>query len=405
MPEVLARLDEVHTRFPDFVEAYTAHLGVLRDERRLDEAEQRGAAWCERFPGDVPLALMRASVAEDAARFDEALAQIDALRARVAPSVAIETAYVRVLSRAGRDAEAEEACLAALRAQPKDRELLSEYARLASRRGDWQDALARWNDAQARLPGDRQIARELSLVRLELAEQADADAFAGTPAAENLFARFESLGGTATGCEFGMVQRKFGSEGVGLLRWTKSGIADLTAALEQDFEGVGEEQNTVLSVARFSAEREEYVTADKRFEMESHTFMKASDVPADKMFIQTCRRLRFLRGKLIEDLKAAEKIFVFKVQDPESDDALRRLYEAARRYGDITLLCVLPPDEENPKGSMRQLEQGLFVGYIGHFLRAGDGGARGLDFVTWKALAQEAERRRAALAAPSAVAA
>jgi hypothetical protein len=48
------------------------------------------------------------------------------------------------------------------------------------------------------------------------------------------------------------------------------------------------------------------------------------------------------------------------------------------------------------------VQPGLLVGYIGYFIKAGDGGARGMDYVTWKLLAEEAERlRKASLEAPA----
>jgi tetratricopeptide (TPR) repeat protein len=394
LPEILARLDALHEKFPDFIPAYLAHLSALRDGRQNAEAEARSRDWCERFPDNMQLALVRVSLFEELGRFDEALSLLQALRQPSPAASAVEAAYIRVLSRAGRTTEAEAACLEALRSQPDERALLSEYARIASRRGDWEEARARWQAALARLPGNRHIMHEITLVAQELAGQADADKFVGTSAAENLFGRFESLGGTATGCEFGMVQRKFGSEGLGLLRWTRSSIDNLVAALNSDLDGVGDEQYTELLKVRLSADREEYVTADRRFGMKSNTFMKVSDAPYDKMFTQTCRRLRFLRNKLVEDLRAAEKIFVFKVQDPEPDEALRALYFAARRYGNVTLMCVREADADNQRGSIRILESGLFVGYIGYFIRAGDGGSLGIDFVTWKSLAEEAERLR-----------
>jgi tetratricopeptide (TPR) repeat protein len=395
LPEVLARLDGVHERFAGFVQAYVAHVRVLRDAQRPEEAERLASAWCAAFPDHLELALARVHAAEDNGRFADALAQLHGLRARAPATAELESALIRVLSLSGQHDEAEAACARARAAYPRDRDILSEYARIASRRGDMQEALARWNTAGASLPADRRIARERSLLRLELAEQDSEGAVVATSSGDNLFARFESLGGTATGCEFGMVQRKFGSEGIGLLRWTKSGMDDLVAALEQDFEGVGEEANTRLSTVRMSADREEYVTADTRFGMESHTFMKTSDVPADKFFVQTCRRLRFLRDKLMEDLKAAERIFVFKVQEEAADRVLRRLFKAARRHGDVTLLCVMVADDRNPRGSVRVIEPGLMAGYVGHFLKPGDGNARGIDFVTWKVIAQEAELLRA----------
>jgi tetratricopeptide (TPR) repeat protein len=402
LPMALARLDAVHEQFPDFLPAYIAHIGAFRTARLLKEAEEKGKLWCARFPDSAELGLACVSAAEDAGRFDDALAQLERLRKINGLDPPIAVAQVRVLSKADRDEEAEAACVKAIAMHPKDRDLLAEYARLASRRGDWTEALARWHAAREKLPDDRMIAREISLVSTEVAGQQEAHAFAGTPAAENLFARFESLGGTHTGCEFGMVQRKFGSDGIGLLRWTRSDITDLIAALEEDLEGVGDEQNTLLTTARITADREEYVTADKRFGMKSNTFVKVSDAPFDKMFVQTCRRMRFLRGKLIEDLKAAEKIFVFKLQDPEKDETLRRLHAAMRRYGDAMLLCVTPAVDDHARGSVRVVQPGLLVGYIGYFIKAGDGGARGMDYVTWKLLAEEAERlRKASLEAPA----
>jgi hypothetical protein len=101
-----------------------------------------------------------------------------------------------------------------------------------------------------------------------------------------------------------------------------------------------------------------------------------------------------LRDKLIEDLKAAEKIFVFKLHEPETDQNVRNLYRAMRRYGEVTLLCVMQANKQNARGSVRVLEPGLMVGYIGYFIKTGDGGTPGIDFVTWKLLAEEAERLR-----------
>jgi tetratricopeptide (TPR) repeat protein len=55
---------------------------------------------------------------------------------------------------------------------------------------------------------------------------------------------FESLGGTHQGCEFGNVQRHYGAEPLGLLRWAEMTPDNLMAALECGFEGVGDPENT-----------------------------------------------------------------------------------------------------------------------------------------------------------------
>ncbi len=391
--EVRRRLDGVHARFPEFVPAYVAHLEAFRLAGSLDEAAERAAEWARRFPNDIKLALARIAVAEERGAYDDATAQVQALRGRGQPTAELEATYVRVLSRADRHEEAEAACRAALETYPDDRDLLSEYARLASRRADWPEAVARWMEAQRKRPHDWKITEELRLLRQQLAGEDVGEPAPALSAEEesNVFSRFESLGGTTTGCEFGMVQSQFGSRHVSLLRWTKSDIDILTEAVEREFEGVGEEQHTQLTTVRVSADREEYVTSDKRFDMASNTFINITDAPADKMFIQTCRRLRFLRGKLIEDLQAAEKVFVFKVAHEVGEEKLRRLFRALRRYGEVKLLCVLQTRPGHPAGTVHWLEPGLLVGYVNYFLESAEGGARGIEFEVWKKLILQAD--------------
>ncbi len=392
LAEVKRRLETVHARFPNYVPAYVSHIEALRIGGHLDEAAEKAAQWAERFPRDTKLALARIGVAEERGAYDEAIDQVGALRERE-PTPALDATYVRVLSRAGRHAEAEAACRAALDVSPDDRDLLSEYARLASRQADWPEALVRWIEAQKRRPNDWKIADELRHLRQQLAgESIEAVAVPLSPEeVNNVFTRFESLGGTTTGCEFGMVQSQFGSRNVSLLRWTWTEIEVLTEALEREFEGVGEEVHTSLTTVRVSADREEYVTSDKRFNMMMNTFINIADAPADKMFTQTCRRLRFLRGKMIEELNAAEKVFVYKVAHAVGEEAMRRLFHALRRYGDVKLLCVLKADAAHPAGSVHWLEPGLLLGYVSYFLESAEGGARGIEFDTWKKVTLQAD--------------
>ncbi len=393
LTEVRRRLETVHARFPDYQPAYVSHIEALRLGGRLDEAAEKAALWAERFSRDSSLALARIGVAEERGDYDDAIAQVKALRAWEKPSAALEATYVRVLSRAGCHDEAEAACSTGLAAYPEERELLAEHARLASRRADWPLALARWEEAQRRRPHDHRITEELRHLRQQVEGEA-IHASAGPRSPEevnNVFSRFESLGGTTTGCEFGMVQGQFGSRHVSLLRWTWTEIGILTEALEREFEGVGEEEHTRLTTVRVSADREEYVTSDKRFGMASNTFINAADAPADKMFVQTCRRLRFLRTKLIEDLTAAEKVFVYKVAHPVGEEAMLSLFRALHRYGDAKLLCVLKADETHKPGTVHWLQPGLLLGYVTYFIESAEGGARGIEFETWKKVVLQAD--------------
>jgi tetratricopeptide (TPR) repeat protein len=389
LPKVLARLEEHHTQFPDFIPAYAAHIDALRMMDRLNEAESLSAEWRARFPDNIPLALARAGLLEQQERFDDALADISALHARLDASPELEAALIRTLSCAGRHDEAEQRCAAARAADPRDRRLWAEYARLASRRGDWQLCADRLREGLAVLPGDDRLTRELRTVRSQLAE---AEPEAPADATDNVFARFESLGGSGMGCEFGMVQRKLGSDTVGLLRWARTNAPELISALNNDFEGVGSEEHTILTTIRFDADREEYVTRDSRYAMESHTFVRTSDAPADRMYTQTCRRLRFLRGKMLEDLRVAEKIFVYRAQDPVDDATVGEMAAALRRHGDAALLCVMRAPEGVKAGSVRSLGRGQYIGYVGHFQRDGSG-KTGSDVEGWSAVCRAADRQ------------
>src|SRR4051794_33399291 len=56
----------------------------------------------------------------------------------------------------------------------------------------------------------------------------------------NLAARCESIG---RNCEFGLVQRSFGLEPIGLLRWAASPLAALTQAFQGQFAGLGKDMD------------------------------------------------------------------------------------------------------------------------------------------------------------------
>jgi tetratricopeptide (TPR) repeat protein len=373
LPEILRLLDALHADFPDFAPAYAAHLDCLVSAGRAETADALAPDWHARFPDHADIALARAHIAAERGRPDEAVRLIEGLRDRVPPTPAIEGAYIKALSATGALDRAEAVCESGMAKFPGARRLLSEYARLATRRGDWHTAQARLQDALRQWPADAGLAKELLHTRIQLAGQTESENAA--PPAEGdaaLFAHFESLGGSFLGCEFGTVQRSFGTESLGLLRWTRITAEDLTRALAEDFEGVGSEESTILKTVRNAANVEEYVTADRRFGMKSNTFMKVSDAPYEKMFAQTCRRLRFLRGRLLEDLRLAEKIFVYKAFHPLAEGAIRKLHEAIRRHGDVALLCVMKQDERNPKGTVIRLAPGLYLGYVGFFMKDAD---------------------------------
>ncbi|HEY4041326.1 MAG TPA: WcbI family polysaccharide biosynthesis putative acetyltransferase, partial [Rhodopila sp.] len=72
--------------------------------------------------------------------------------------------------------------------------------------------------------------------------------------------------------------------------------------------------------------------------------------------------------KLIEDLEAGDKIFVYKnIQRNLTDAELVRLHAAVRKYGNSTLLYIRYADETHPNGTVEARAPGLLVGFIDHF--------------------------------------
>jgi tetratricopeptide (TPR) repeat protein len=203
---------------------------------------------------------------------------------------------------------------------------------------------------------------------------------------EHLITRFESLGGHGLGCEFGLLQRHYGAEPLGLLRWTEIEPHALRAALARGLEGVGAPENTVVTTPQHG-DHLEYTASDRRFGMAMHTFVRADQVPEDQMFTQICRRLHYLKTKLLDDLRQGDKIFVYKNAYADLTDAeITALHTAFRQLGPSTLLCVRREDKARPFPFVEAPAPGLMIAYIDAFAVSPDGEARSLPVASWTAL-------------------
>ena len=150
--------------------------------------------------------------------------------------------------------------------------------------------------------------------------------------AADVLSRFESLGGRRQGCEFGLVQRAAGLEPLGLLRWTELFLHELKAALDVDFVGVGAPENTVILVS--DCGEPEYIARDKRFGMSMHTGMTPDQASVEEAHRRCCDRQRFLAAKLLDDLIAADKIFVFRETTRRlSKHEMKKLHRSVSRLG------------------------------------------------------------------------
>jgi pentatricopeptide repeat protein len=394
------RLQEVSNRFPYFREAYLARTKLLRKLGKLEEAAAVISAAATYLPDDLEIALERGRLcsgpAESIQRFEEIVERFpDAVEGYIALASAL--AAIR------RFADADSLCEAAMQRFPNARQPLLQYATNAMLREDWDDAVDRWANAEARYPGDNEIARGLFEARSAQIGSSDSHAATAIPDArtvrpinessvslQEMLADFESLGGTGQGCEFGLVQREVGAEPLGLLRWSHMIYTSLLDALDSGFAGIGDDAQTEVLI---EGPEPEYVIADRRYGFSVHTFISPDSIPREKMISNGCSRLRFLRRKLLEELEIGNKIFVYKIAERNlSLEEAQLLHSKLRGYGPNTLLYVRYEDDDHPTGTVERIDDGLMIGYINQFSLTPEGEARRPAMESWIRICTEAHR-------------
>jgi tetratricopeptide (TPR) repeat protein len=200
--------------------------------------------------------------------------------------------------------------------------------------------------------------------------------------------RFESLGGSGHGPEFGIFQQHSGAEPNGLLTMADLGTDLLICALESRFAGVGLEENTIVFTPDNS---DEWWTKDKRYWMAMPSSIKRDAADIDQATAMICRSLQSRCRKLIDDLEAGEKIFVFKnLYRDLTETEVDRLHTAIRAYGDSTLFYVRYADETHPPGTVEATAPGLLIGYIDHFAFSTENKLIGSSDGAWLTLCESA---------------
>ncbi|VVB46461.1 protein of unknown function [Beijerinckiaceae bacterium RH AL1] len=342
--------------------------------RRLGEPAEARAILEEalaRSPDDVRLLSEAARLAQERADPQAAVDLWRRAMARAKPHADWLQSYtLSLLALGDLDAAAREVA-AARRKFPDFVDLIATEGWVANARQDWPLALACWTEHRRRAPDDTTTweaygtalhGAQMSGAVPELAPvRADIVALDDAPM-RRLMLGFESLGDS---CEMGLVQRRFGAEPLSLLRWNDVALENLIAALGQRFEGMGEPENTVM----VTASNGELYLRDRRWDLAMHTFRIADRVDADDIFQKMCRRIAYLRDKLLDDLASAEKVFVYR-SDMVDAGGLRRLHEALRAHGPVTLLGVQPVLTDvtafpgRPVGGIERLEEGLYLGFL-----------------------------------------
>jgi tetratricopeptide (TPR) repeat protein len=267
---------------------------------------------------------------------------------------------------------------------PEASGLLALQAMLAGGRADWDAALDLWREFRQRFPDDPVGWEHYGRAWQERAF-AGLESGAGEAAAEpvmpaeidvvvdeatrDLLIGFESIG---SDCEFGLVQRRYGAEPLGLLRFNGVEFGGLIAAVGSHFEAMGDPETTELTTLANG----EFMMRDRRWGLLMHTFQFAGQVDPDVLREKFARRVRFLRDKLLADAAEGRKVFVFSSAGLDPDD-LAMLHEAVRTLGPVPLLHVRPRSGEavvGGGGTVDEIAPGLFVGTIGRSGRTPSGG-------------------------------
>lgn len=348
-----------HQISPDNPTFLAGHAAALRDLKRFDEAETVLASALARFGHDFFFMTIYAWNAHFRGDATEAERRWRIVMERFPDK---EDGYRWAGSTLINELRKPEDGLAVVEAGllccPDSLPLAILKARATEGLGQWESALALWNDLVARLPEDDTIrnGRGNAEMRVRLLS-ADTLASGGTAlhperpapssappvspgAAREFMATFESLG---MNCEFGLVQRHFGTEPLGLLRWNAIHPPDLARGLDQRFADIGKPENVMLETASG-----EYIIQETLYHMSMHSFLYEKDThPApEQLRRQFARRLRFLRDKLIEDLTEARKIFVYQYPRLLTGEEMDAIQHGVAGYGPGVVLFVndLAPD-------------------------------------------------------------
>jgi hypothetical protein len=200
---------------------------------------------------------------------------------------------------------------------------------------------------------------------------------------QELALQFESVG---ENCEFGLFQRRCDAEPLGLLRFSSTFMRNLIRGIDDGFEALGQQED--IEPRLEGGPRKEFMIHEQKYGLVYHTFVYEGERSPWLMREQEAARLKFLRRKFIEELQAAEKIFVYRYSSTTTEEEILPLLMALNRYGPATLLWVVPARRGHPPGSVEVLMPGLMKGYIDRF--APDDNAHDLSFDGWLRLCTNA---------------
>ncbi len=372
----------VRKRAPDRLDGYLWATRALWKLARFAEAETMAAEAMKRFPGNADVEAERAWIAVNRSDWPAALDCWKQVLDIEPDRGEAQVGLIQAMRFAGKAAEAEAAAAKALAGRPDDPHLLVEHIWTAADRADWPAATARLEAAREtlRMAGLFQATSDAVEARRKIvlarAGSAGAATAAGGPVDQlsaDLMLSFEGIGER---CDLGAVQRHYGAEPMGLLRFAFSPFDGLISALQDRFDAIGSEEDT-----GFEVYQDETILTTRKYGLAFHTFILKSDTAVsfldgkleiwrlntpkkrDAFHEQQLNRLIMLKRKLITDLEESRKIFVYSSDERTSEDDAARLLAALRAYGPNALLYVRPASTAHPEGTVTTLQDGLYLGH------------------------------------------
>lgn len=362
--------NSLRLRFPEEPAAIANAARACRETGCLEEADVLLTEAVARFPRDVEVLMERAFLADRRKDWAASVSHWNAVRSLSPIHILAHQREIEALIALGHLDRAAALADEAVRRLPEHPIVIGLPGRVASARGDWSTAYKLWMAAHERFPERREFSGQAFNARNRLVEldHSFVDTALQTPPSivanemYGIMMAFESLG---NGCEFGSVQRRYGAEPLGLLRWSSILVGPLVAMLDAQCEGIGDPDNTEV-VLEPNGDRDEYWISDRRYGMNMHTFIGSDEVSHDKIFVQSCRRLKYLSRKLLDDLHEGNKFFVYRLGHRWiTDEEAIMLLAALRRHNDgARLLCVRLASDQLQAGTIEAYYDNLLFAYI-----------------------------------------
>lgn len=182
---------------------------------------------------------------------------------------------------------------------------------------------------------------------------------AGCPAPGALVMGFESIG---QNCEFGLIQRAFGADPLGLLRFASNVTHLLVDGLMARFAGIGDPQTTRIYVS--DPPQPEFKVHEQRYYLWYSTGRTEAETTRAAILADQCRKLNFLRRKFVEDLRDGSKIHVLTRPEILTEAEALAVFCALQMEGPNALLWTVHGDPART-GQVDCLRPGFLRGHLG----------------------------------------